>query len=49
VGRDDEFHAGTRAADETPTGQGIVGTTDAEDGPVVSEVHFTGQAEQAAP
>jgi hypothetical protein len=48
VGRDDELQAGTQAAHETPTSPRVVGTTDAEDGPVISEVHLTGHTEQSA-
>jgi len=34
--RDDELEAGTQTADETPAGTGVMRTTDAEHGPVVS-------------
>jgi hypothetical protein len=41
-----ELEARTQAADETPTGTGVMGATDAEHGPVVSEVDLALQAEQ---
>jgi hypothetical protein len=46
--RDDELQAGTQTAHEALACAGVMRTTYAEDGPVVSEVHFTGQAEQTA-
>ncbi len=46
---DHELQTGTQAAHETPAGARVVGTTDAEEGPVISDVHLTGQAEQPAP
>ncbi len=45
---DHELQAGTKTADDTPAGTGVMGTTDAEDGPVVSEVHLALQTEQPA-
>ena len=49
VGRDDELQAGTQTAHETPAAAGVMRASYAEHGPVVNEVHFTGQAERAAP
>ena len=40
---DDELQPRTQTADETLAGPGVMRTTHAEDGPVVSEVDLTGQ------
>jgi hypothetical protein len=49
MGGNHELQTRTETADETPTGAGVMDTTYAEDGSVVSEVDLTSQAEQPAP